>query len=198
MVEAPPRNIVYRNKGDLLAEEAEALVNTVNCVGVMGKGVALAFRKAFPDNYRTYARACARREIQPGKMLVWERPSQPDIWDAPSSSSFPRYIINFPTKTHWRSKSRLEIIDAGLAALVEEIRSRGIRSIALPALGCGNGGLNWNDVRPRIENALGNLRVDGRDVRATIFEPDAIPSSPRSGKTLPPKSSPHPRPLRTG
>src|SRR4029078_4298450 len=117
--------------GDILSEDAEALVNTVNCVGVMGRGVALQFKNAWPDNFRSYAAACSRNEVQPGRMFVFDT----------GRSGNPRYIINFPTKRHWRGKSRLEDIEAGLDALVAEIRTRKIQSVAIPPLGAGLGGL---------------------------------------------------------
>src|SRR5436190_1597339 len=132
--------------GDILRADAEALVNTVNCVGIMGRGVALQFKNAFPDNFKAYAAACLREEVQPGKMFVFE-----------TGQLSPKYIINFPTKRHWKGKSRIEDIDSGLKALVEEIRNRRIRSIAVPPLGSGLGGLDWADVRPRIEAALSEL-----------------------------------------
>ena len=143
--------------GDILAEQVEALVNTVNCVGVMGRGIALQFKRAFPANFDAYEVACRRREIAPGRMLVFET----------GELTPPRYIINFPTKRHWRERSRIGDIDAGLVALVEEIRTRRIRSVALPAPGCGLGGLDWTEVRVRIERALNPLR----DVRIVVFEP---------------------------
>ena len=130
--------------GDILAEDAEALVNTVNCVGVMGRGIALQFKKAFPENFRVYAAACRRGEVQPGRMFVFET----------GALTNPRYIINFPTKRHWRGNSRIEDIRAGLKDLATVIRDRDIRSIAVPPLGSGLGGLEWSDVRPRIEKAL--------------------------------------------
>lgn len=151
--------------GDLLAEPAEALVNTVNCVGVMGRGVALQFRNAFPENYRAYKAACDRGEVQPGRMFVFDL----------GQLTRPRWIINFPTKRHWRGKSRMEDIEAGLDALVREIQARGIRSIALPPLGAGLGGLDWRQVKPRIVAALG--AVPGLEV--TLFEPAAPPAEGR-------------------
>ncbi|WP_027285558.1 type II toxin-antitoxin system antitoxin DNA ADP-ribosyl glycohydrolase DarG [Rubritepida flocculans] len=151
--------------GDILAEPAEALVNTVNCVGVMGRGVALQFRNAFPDNFRAYEAACARGEVRPGQMFVFER----QALDAP------RWIINFPTKRHWRGRSRIEDIEAGLVALVEEIRARNIRSVAIPPLGCGLGGLDWGQVRPRIEAALAALP----EVSVTVFAPAGAPAAGR-------------------
>lgn len=146
--------------GDILLEDASALVNTVNCVGVMGKGVALRFKKAFPENFKAYSEACGNGQVAPGRMFVFE-----------TDEFFPSYVINFPTKTHWRNKSRMEYIDDGLKDLRKEIRDRDIRSIAIPALGCGLGGLSWNEVRPRVENALQGLE----DVRIVVFEPREAP-----------------------
>ncbi|MBK7189517.1 MAG: macro domain-containing protein [bacterium] len=160
--------------GDLLATDAEALVNTVNCVGHMGRGVALQFKKAWPANFQAYAAACERQDVRPGQMFVFET----------GQLTNPRFIINFPTKRHWRGKSLLEDIDSGLVALVEEIGRRGIRSIALPPLGAGLGGLDWDDVRPRIEHALGALP----DVQVILFEPHSTPdagTSVRRGKVPP-------------
>ena len=156
--------------GDLLDSDAEALVNSVNCVGVMGRGLALQFKSAFPDNYEAYRAACKRGEVQPGEMFVFERPGLDN----------PRYIINFPTKRHWRSKSSIVDVRSGLAALAGEIEERGIRSIAVPPLASGLGGLDWSQVRPEIERALSNLV----DVRVAVFTPDGAPSDERpSGST---------------
>ena len=154
--------IRYRT-GDILAEDAEALVNTVNCVGVMGRGIALQFKKAFPENFREYANACERGEVCIGRLLVFET----------RQLTNPRYIINFPTKRHWRGKSRVEDIQAGLKALTELIRKRSIRSIAVPPLGCGLGGLDWLEVRPRIEEALSGVN----DLDAVVFEPQGGPEA---------------------
>jgi O-acetyl-ADP-ribose deacetylase (regulator of RNase III) len=145
--------------GDILRADAEALVNTVNCVGIMGRGVALQFKNDFPANFKAYEAACARDEVQPGKMFVFET----------RELTGPKFIINFPTKRHWRGKSRMEDIDSGLKALVEEIRNRGIRSIAIPPLGSGLGGLNWTEVRPRIEAALRGIN----DLHIVVFEPNS-------------------------
>jgi O-acetyl-ADP-ribose deacetylase (regulator of RNase III) len=143
--------------GDILAEDAEALVNTVNCVGIMGRGVALQFKQAFPENFKAYERACRQGQVEPGRMFVFDT----------GQLTHPRYIINFPTKRHWRGRSRIEDIQTGLDALVAEVRRRGIRSIALPPLGAGLGGLPWADVRSRIERAFLALP----DVHAVVFEP---------------------------
>ncbi|MFY9342276.1 MAG: macro domain-containing protein [Planctomycetota bacterium] len=148
--------------GNLLDADVEALVNTVNCVGVMGKGIALQFKKAFPDNFKAYERACKRREVRLGSMFVF----------ATGALRNPRFLVNFPTKQDWRSKSGLEDIRAGLTALVAEIRARGIRSVAVPPLGCGHGGLQWEDVRPVIEDALAELP----DVDVRLYAPGATPA----------------------
>ena len=115
------RSMIEYKTGDLLAEDAEAIVNTVNCVGVMGRGIALQFKKAWPENFRAYAAACKQEEVKPGRMFVY------DLGELTN----PRYIINFPTKRHWRGKSRIEDIETGLTALVDVIRTPGIRPIAL-------------------------------------------------------------------
>ena len=154
--------------GDILTEDADALVNTVNCVGVMGRGIALQFKNAFPDNFKAYAEACKRQEVQPGRMFVFNT----------GRLTHPRYIINFPTKRHWRGKSRIEDIEVGLKALQEVIHERNIRSLAVPPLGTGLGGLDWNEVRLRIEEALGNFD----DVRIVIFEPSGAPPVARIAK----------------
>jgi O-acetyl-ADP-ribose deacetylase (regulator of RNase III) len=150
-------------RGLLSAANTEALVNTVNCVGVMGRGIALQFRKAFPENFKVYKAACEHEEVRPGKMLVFET----------GLLTGPRYIINFPTKRHWKGKSQMKDIAAGLPALVEEIQRRGIRSVAVPPLGCGLGGLDWSKVRPKIEQALAKLP----DVRVLIIEPIGAPKA---------------------
>ncbi len=159
--------IEYRT-GNIVAEDAEALVNTVNCVGIMGRGIALQFKESFPENFKVYAAACKRGEVQPGRMFVYQT----------GQLTNPRYIINFPTKRHWRGKSRIEDIEAGLEALVEEIRDRGIGSVAVPPLGSGLGGLRWADVRPRIERALERLP----DVSVVVFEPRDAPAEAHAGK----------------
>jgi O-acetyl-ADP-ribose deacetylase (regulator of RNase III) len=153
--------MIYKAEGDLLGTNAEALVNTVNTVGVMGKGIALQFKQAFPDNYKAYEAACKHGEVELGRMFVFHRQSDP------------RIIINFPTKKHWRGKSKIADIESGLRALVEVVRKEKIRSIAVPPLGCGNGGLDWKDVRPRIERAFAELP----SVVVQLFYPEGAPKA---------------------
>lgn len=159
--------ITYKT-GDIFEEEAEAIVNTVNCVGVMGRGIALQFKKRFPENFKVYEAACKQKKVVPGKMFVYET----------GSLIGPQYIINFPSKRHWRGASRMEDIESGLQDLVKTIENLSIKSIALPPLGCGLGGLDWNDVRTRIENALSQLS----DVEVIVFEPKGAPNAEKMVK----------------
>ena len=153
--------MIELKQGDILAANAEAMVNTVNCVGIMGRGIALQFRKAFPENFKAYKALCDRKELEPGKVYVFDL----------NRLENPRYVINFPTKKHWKSKSHLEYIESGLGALIEELRGRDIRSVAMPPLGCGLGGLQWEDVRQQIEEAFRELP----DVRVLLYEPKGAP-----------------------
>lgn len=155
--------MIKYKRGDILQDGSEALVNTVNCVGVMGRGVAFQFKNAFPNNFNAYATACRNGEVQPGRMFVFET----------KKLTNPRFIINFPTKRHWRGKSRIEDIEAGLKALVETIQQYRIQSIAIPPLGSGLGGLDWSDVRPRIEASLCPLT----DVQISIYLPQGAPET---------------------
>ncbi len=168
--------MITEGRGNLLTDDADALVNTVNTVGVMGKGIALQFRRAYPEMFAAYARAAKAGELQLGRMHVW--PTE--------SLDGPRFIINFPTKGHWRSQSRLEDIDDGLADLVRVVRALGIRSIAVPPLGCGNGGLPWAEVQARIRAAF--AAVPGLDLR--LYAPSGAPSAADmpTGRPLPPMS----------
>ncbi len=147
--------------GNLLDAEVQALVNTVNTVGIMGKGIALQFKKAYPENFAAYAKACERDEVQVGRMFIHDL----------GQLLNPRYIINFPTKRHWRGHSRLEDIEAGLEALVQDVKHFHIHSLALPPLGCGQGGLAWDDVLPLIQKAFAELP----DVRVVVYAPGATP-----------------------
>ncbi len=157
-------------RGDILKADAEALVNTVNCVGVMGRGVALQFRKAFPKNFKAYKVLCDRKGLRLGNVFVHDL----------NRLKNPRYVINFPTKRHWRSKSRLEYIEAGLNALVEEIRRRDIQSIAIAPLGCGLGGLDWGEVRVRIEHTFESLP----EVQVFLFAPEGAPAPKEMAKEM--------------
>ncbi|NTF17211.1 macro domain-containing protein [Agrobacterium rubi] len=149
--------MIIQGKGNILDTNDEAVVNTVNEQGVMGKGLALEFKIRFPDNFTAYEVACKRNEVKVGQMFVTERM---DMFG-------PRWLINFPTKQYWRNGSRLEWVRAGLDDLRTFITARSIRSISVPPLGCGNGGLDWRVVRPLIVDKLGNLP----DCAVSIFEP---------------------------
>ncbi|MDE2394553.1 MAG: macro domain-containing protein [Burkholderiales bacterium] len=144
-------------RGNLLEARVEALANAINTVGVMGKGIALAFKQRFDLNFRLYAAACREGEVQVGRVFVTET-GEPDG---------PRWIVNFPTKQHWRQPSRLPWVTAGLADLRSFIVEQGVRSIAIPALGAGLGGLAWPDVRLVIEAALAELP----DTQVDVYEP---------------------------
>ncbi len=143
--------------GNLLSDDAEALVNTVNTVGVMGKGIALMFKEAYPENFKIYQAACKANEVQVGRMLVTRR----------DGLIGPSWIINFPTKQHWRHPSKMAWIEEGLEDLKRVIRQNEIKSIALPPLGSGNGGLDWQDVKSRIIVKFSDLD----DVEIVIYEP---------------------------
>ncbi len=143
-------------QGNLIKEKTEVLVNTVNCVGVMGKGIALQFKLAFPENFIFYKQACNRGMVQPGKMLIF-----------PTNNIInPKYIINFPTKRHWKNKSNIEDIKTGLKSLVADVKRLGVSSIAIPPLGCGNGCLDWQEVKPLIVSAFAELP----EVNVVLFE----------------------------
>ena len=155
--------MIKLTQGNMLEADVEALVNTVNCVGIMGKGIALQFKQAFRDNFHAYANACRKGEVKPGRMFIF-----------PTNKMFnPKYIINFPTKRHWKEKSKLEYIEQGLNALVTEVRRLGIKTIAIPPLGCGYGGLRWPEVRNLIETAFDQLP----DVQLLLFEPGRTPEA---------------------
>ena len=160
--------MIELRQGDILKAKADALVNTVNCVGVMGRGIALQFSKAFPDVFRAYEAACKRGEVEPGKVQSYDL----------NRFEQPHYVINLPTKKHWRGKSRMEYIDAGLNALVQEVRRLGVKSVAVPPLGCGLGGLDWTDVRPRIERAFAAVP----DIQVLLYEPKGAPSAEEMAK----------------
>jgi O-acetyl-ADP-ribose deacetylase (regulator of RNase III) len=155
--------MIALTRGNILTADAEALVNTVNCVGVMGKGIALQFKKAFPENFKSYETACRHEKVKVGRMFIFE-----------TGKMFnPRFIVNFPTKRHWKGLSRYEDIKAGLEDLVKEVRHRNIRSIAIPPLGCGLGGLDWGRVRAMIEQTFSSLP----EVTVKLFEPKGAPKA---------------------
>ncbi len=154
--------------GDILRADAEAIVNTVNCVGVMGRGIALQFKKAWPDNFNKYAKACKQKEVKPGSMFIVET----------GQLTNPKFIINFPTKRHWRGASKIEDIESGLQALKKEMIQKQIKSIAIPPLGSGLGGLDWTLVRSLIERTLGDLS----DVEIMVYEPSGAPENEKMVK----------------
>lgn len=158
--------MITYTQGNLLDAPVEALVNTVNTVGVMGKGIALMFKERFPDNMKAYAHACKQKQVMTGKMFITET----------GELMGPRWIVNFPTKQHWRADSRMAWIEDGLQDLRRFLIEKKVRSIAIP-LGAGNGGLNWPDVRARIESTLGDLQ----DTEILIYEPtENTRTSPRA------------------
>jgi O-acetyl-ADP-ribose deacetylase (regulator of RNase III)/uncharacterized protein YwgA len=146
--------------GDMFAEPVEAIVNTVNCVGVMGKGVALEFKNRWPENFKQYKKLCRDHWLRPGRVFVFENHNM-------FGPAEPRFLVNFPTKDHWRGKSELSYIRDGLDDLVVQLRAHQIKSIALPPLGCGNGGLDWADVKPIIQSKLADVGVE-----VVVFAPD--------------------------
>ena len=147
--------IEYKN-GDILREDVEAIVNTVNCVGIMGRGLALQFKNKFPQNFKEYQLACTNKEVQLGKMFVHQT----------GQLINPKYIINFPTKGHWKQNSKIEDISNGLDDLITIIEKYSIKSIAIPPLGSGLGGLDWNQVKKLIEEKLKNINCT-----VILFEP---------------------------
>lgn len=164
--------------GDLLRQDdVDAIVNTVNCAGVMGKGIALQFKNRWPANFRAYAAACKAGAVRPGRVFI----------HALGALVKPSYIINFPTKDHWRGASKIEYITDGLADLVVQVKRLSIRSIAIPPLGCGNGGLEWSQVRPLIEAAFASQP----EVEVRLFEPaGAPPAKSMVVRTVRPKMTP--------
>lgn len=144
--------LIFRYNGNLLASPAQTIVNTVNCVGVMGKGIALEFKRAYPAMYQDYVARCRAQTVHPGRPYLYR-----DAY---------KQILNFPTKAHWRDESDLAWVQAGLVAIREHYDAWGIQSLAIPPLGCGNGGLRWDVVRPIIIEVLGDLPI-----AIEIYEP---------------------------
>lgn len=133
------------HRTSILTSQAQTVVNTVNTVGVMGKGLAAAFKARYPDMAKAYRKLCAEKKIQIGQLWLWKVPEQ--------------WVLNFPTKKHWRNPSKLSYVEAGLKKFVAQYEERGIREIAFPRLGCGNGELDWTDVRPLMERYLNSLPI---------------------------------------
>lgn len=154
--------MIHAKFGDILAADAEAIVNTVNCVGVMGKGIALQFKMKYPENYKIYKKTCDQGRMMVGKVLFFEQ----------NTTSNPRYIVNFPTKRHWKGKSTIQDISKGLDSLISEVKRLEIKSIAIPALGSGLGGLDWLQVKSIIIDAFSQLP----DVDVLLYEPHYSPS----------------------
>jgi O-acetyl-ADP-ribose deacetylase (regulator of RNase III)/uncharacterized protein YwgA len=154
-------NVIKLKVGNILKDESDAIVNTVNCVGVMGKGLALQFKKAYPDNFREYKSACNKGLVNPGKMFITQY----------SDLVGNQWVINFPTKKHWKGSSKIEFIEQGLIDLVEQVKKRNIRSIAIPPLGAGLGGLDWDTVKARIIASLNS--IENLDV--SLYEPKGNP-----------------------
>ena len=149
--------MISYTQGNLLDARVDALVNTVNTVGVMGKGIALMFKERFERNFDLYAAACKAKQVKVGQMFVTET----------GELDGPRWIINFPTKDHWKGNSRLEWVELGLVDLKRVLRKLRVRSVAIPPLGSGNGGLDWPTVRARIDRELADLK----DVDVIVYEP---------------------------
>jgi O-acetyl-ADP-ribose deacetylase (regulator of RNase III) len=166
--------MIYYKNTNLLQSEAEALVNTVNMVGIMGKGIALQFKESFALNFKLYQKACQEGILKIGKMFVTET----------GQLNGPKYIINFPTKTDWRANTRLEYIEEGLDDLIKVINEKNIKSIAVPPLGCGNGGLDWKDVKPLIEGKLVHL---SDSVNIEVYVPGHHAYAKTTLKAKPPK-----------
>jgi O-acetyl-ADP-ribose deacetylase (regulator of RNase III) len=169
---------IFYKKGNLFESNAEAIVNTVNCVGIMGKGVALEFKKRWPDNYAEYKKLCQEKKIRPGHVFVFD--TCDDLFKEENVPH--RYLINFPTKDHWRSKSKFSYIDDGLDDFIIQLQKLNIKTVALPPLGCGNGGLDWTEVKMLLEEKLSfvddiDFYIYGPKEDISIPEHESIPSS---------------------
>ncbi len=149
--------------GNILSDNSQAIVNTVNCVGVMGKGLALQFKKAFPGNFKEYKSACDKKLVTPGKMFITR---YDDILES-------KFIINFPTKQHWKGASKIEYVEDGLEDLIKNIKKLKVKSVAIPPLGAGLGGLDWEIVKNKIVEAFSSIE----DVDVVIYEPNGSPKA---------------------
>ena len=147
--------MIHFTRGDIFAQPAEAIVNPVNCVGVMGRGLALQFKRRHAHAFLAYRRECEAGRVQPGRMFMFE-----------TGRDRPRWILHFPTKRHWRERSAIGDIEAGLRDLAAAVERHGIRSIAIPPLGCGLGGLDWRAVRPLVAACLA-----GTPATVIVLEP---------------------------
>lgn len=161
--------LIY-HRTSIFDSQAQTVVNTVNCVGVMGKGIAARFKADYPEMFEAYRGICAKKLLEPGKLWLWKAPD--------------RWVLNFPTKRHWRHPSKLEWIEAGLKKFVSEHEKRGITEISFPRLGCGNGGLDWDDVRPLMEKHLSPLRITiyVHDYEVAIGLPEHMEPSSRADR----------------
>lgn len=163
--------VISLTQGDLLKlNDVDAIVNAVNCVGVMGKGIALQFKSTWPNNFAEYTAACKAGQVRPGRMFIHDS----------GGLAKPNYIVNFPTKDHWRGASKMAFIRDGLVDLVAQVRRLGIQSIAIPPLGCGNGGLDWAEVHPLIEAAFEALP----EIDVRLFEPGGLPGLRTSSSSM--------------
>lgn len=167
-------------RGDILEADTEAIVNSVNCVGVMGRGLALQVKKAFPETFARYKAVCERGELEPGRVFIHDRGALLPV-------DGPRYIANVPTKTHWRPPSKVQYIEDGAEALVREVKRLQITSIAVPPLGCGGGGLDWQKVEPVLVAAFEAIP----QVRVVLYPPHerAEADAAVPGTDLPPAAT---------
>ncbi len=172
-------------KGNILKDNSDAIINTVNCVGVMGKGLALQFKNNFPENFQLYKAACDKGLVKTGKMFITQIPNP-----EPLPLATTKWIINFPTKNHWRNDSELEYVDQGLIDLTAQIKALGLKSIAIPPLGAGLGGLNWDIVKEKIIQALSCLS----DVKVSVYEPFQNTQPQEHAQVNPSSSNSNPAP----
>jgi O-acetyl-ADP-ribose deacetylase (regulator of RNase III) len=175
--------MIETRTGDLFEADVEAFVNSVNCAGVMGRGLARQFKERFPENLRAYKDACRADDLAPGRVLVHDRGG---LFYDPQESDGPRYILNVATIDHWKDRARLADVQEGIRSAAREVEQRGIRSVAIPAIGCGYGGLAWADVEGAIREAFGSLG----DCRTVLFPPsDSEEPAARGSNTQKTRSS---------